>query len=72
MIGAFDHIYADNFLGAPAVNTHYVVLGFEALFPTHATLTPDDQHGELRWWTIEGLLSHPEVHENTKAYFRSV
>ena len=72
LIGAFDHIYADNFLGTPAVNTHYVVLGFEASFPSNATLTPDDQHGELRWWTIEDLLSHSEVHENTKAYFRSV
>ena len=28
LLGAYDHIYDDNFLGAPGVNTHYVVLGF--------------------------------------------
>lgn len=68
--GVFDHIYDDNFLGAPNVNTHYVVLGFETALPANTKLTPDDQHGELRWWTVEDLLADARVHANTKAYFQ--
>src|SRR6267142_1083027 len=30
LVGVFDHIYEDNFLGTPGVNTHYVVLGLAA------------------------------------------
>lgn len=70
LLGVFDHIYPDNFLGAPDVNTHYVVLGLAAAWPVGATITADDQHGELRWWTVEELLASKVVHENTKAYFR--
>jgi colanic acid biosynthesis protein WcaH len=70
LIGAFDHIYEDNFLGAPDVNTHYVVLGFEAHLSSSAKLVGDDQHGELKWWSVDELLASERVHENTKAYFR--
>ena len=70
LLGVFDHLYEDNFLSAPGVNTHYVVLGFAAQLPLGTTLTPDDQHSELRWWRVEELLENSEVHNNTKAYFR--
>ena len=70
LIGVFDHIYPDNFLGAPDVNTHYVVLGMAAALSTQVPLATDDQHGELRWWTVDALLANEVVHENTKAYFR--
>ena len=70
LIGVFDHIYPDNFLGAPDVNTHYVVLGMTASLSTQERLVTDDQHGELRWWTVDSLLASEVVHENTKAYFR--
>ena len=69
LIGVFDHLYEDNFLGAPGVNTHYVVIGFAAQLPRNASVTPDDQHSELRWWRVDELLPHPEVHQNTKTYF---
>jgi colanic acid biosynthesis protein WcaH len=71
LVGVFDHIYEDNFLGTEGVNTHYVVLGFAARLPEGAPLTPDDQHGELRWWTVAELLASNAVHENTKAYFKA-
>jgi len=71
LVGVFDHIYEDNFLGAVGVNTHYVVLGFAARLPQGAKLTPDDQHGEFRWWTDAEILASAAVHENTKAYFRA-
>lgn len=70
LIGVFDHIYPDNFLGAPNVNTHYVVLGMETPWPADAEVTADDQHHELRWWGVSELLASAEVHENTKAYFQ--
>ena len=69
LLGVFDHIYEDNFLGAEGVNTHYVVLGFAARLPDGGKLTPDEQHGELRWWTVPELLASDAVHQNTKAYF---
>lgn len=70
LIGVFDHIYEDNFLGAGGVNTHYVVLGFAARLPAGAKLTPDEQHGEMKWWPVAEILAHSSVHENTRAYFR--
>ncbi len=69
LLGVFDHLYEDNFLGAPGVSTHYVVLGYEGRLEPGALITPDDQHGEMRWWTVEELLASAEVHENTKRYF---
>jgi colanic acid biosynthesis protein WcaH len=70
LLGVFDHIYPDNFLGAPDVNTHYVVLGMEAPWPNSASVTTDEQHDEFRWWTAAEILASDKVHENTKAYFR--
>ena len=70
LLGAFDHLYPDNFLGAPSVSTHYVVLGMEALWPAGARITADEQHDEFKWWTAAEILASHEVHENTKAYFR--
>jgi len=69
LLGVFDHIYEDNFLGAEGVNTHYVVLGFTSRLPDGVKLTPDEQHGELRWWPVAEVLSSPVVHQNTRAYF---
>lgn len=70
LLGVFDHIYPDNFLGTPDVNTHYVVLGMTAALSGDLAFTADDQHEELRWWTVEQLLADASVHENTKTYFR--
>ena len=70
LLGVFDHLYPDNFLGARDVSTHYVVLGMEAAWPPGASVQADDQHDEFRWWTAVEILASDAVHENTKAYFR--
>ncbi|SNS82792.1 colanic acid biosynthesis protein WcaH [Noviherbaspirillum humi] len=70
LIGAFDHLYPDNFAGEPGVSTHYVVLGYEFALPAGAALTMDDQHSALRWWDVDALLASDEVHANSKLYFR--
>ena len=70
-LGVYEHLYDDNALGVAGLGTHYVVMGHEwtamALPPV-----PDAQHHEVTWMTVLELLAHPEVHENTKAYFRQV
>jgi colanic acid biosynthesis protein WcaH len=69
-IGTFDHIYATNALQRPGFGTHYVVLAFEwALAPDHGAL-PDEQHSDYLWASEAEILQRPDVHENTKAYFR--
>lgn len=70
LVGVFDHIYDDNFLGKPGINTHYVVLGMEAQWPHLHEARQDEQHQAFRWWPVPELLASADVHENTKAYFR--
>ena len=70
LLGAYDHIYEDNFLNVDRVNTHYVVLAFSILLQQEIDVNPDEQHSDLQWWEIDKLLKDPTVHHNTKAYFR--
>jgi len=72
LLGASEHIYDDNFLNESGINTHYVVLAFVIELETEITVTPDDQHSEMKWWTVEDLLSDKAVHPNTQAYFREM
>lgn len=69
LIGAYNHIYNDNYLGKEHINTHYVVLGYKIKWPDDLNIHADDQHSELKWWPLAELLDNPEVHANTKAYF---
>jgi len=70
LLGASEHMYDDNFLNVPGINTHYVVLAFVIELETEITATHDDQHSEMKWWTIENLLGDNNVHPNTKNYFK--
>lgn len=69
LIGAFDHIYDDNFKGTSGVTTHYVALGHEFNLPKDQSITFDSQHEQIKWWSINDLLSSKIVQKNTKAYF---
>lgn len=70
LLGAYDHIYDDNFAGVDSINTHYVALGFKVIIKDGFTLTADTQHSDMQWWSQEQLLQSEEVHQNTKAYFQ--
>lgn len=70
-IGAYDHIYDDNFIGASGINTHYVALGHEVNLPKDQSITIDAQHAQVKWWGVNDLLSSEIVHQNTKAYFNA-
>ncbi|HEB83204.1 MAG TPA: GDP-mannose mannosyl hydrolase [Gammaproteobacteria bacterium] len=69
LLGAYDHIYNDNFLAEPGINTHYVVLGYALKLMDTSAIVADDQHSQFRWWSRRDLLAANDVHENTKRYF---
>jgi len=71
LLGAFDHIYDDNFSGVDGINTHYVVLAYKISLKENFEIVADEQHSEMKWWHKEDLLINPDVHQNTKAYFKT-
>ncbi len=69
-VGVNDHLYATNRFGKPGFGTHYVTLAYEIGLALDLSALPKDQHGEYLWMSPSEVLQCPEVHENTKAYFR--
>jgi colanic acid biosynthesis protein WcaH len=69
-LGAFEHLYPTNRFGLPGIATHYITLAYELLADLNPAVLPADQHGEYAWMSPGEILASPEVHENTKAYFR--
>jgi colanic acid biosynthesis protein WcaH len=69
LLGAYDHIYDDNFAGVQNINTHYVVLGFQLKGVDRAGIKTDSQHSRYKWMDINDLLQDGNVHQNTKNYF---
>ena len=69
LLGSYNHIYEDNFLGQPDINTHYVVLAYTLQLETDISIQPDRQHHSLNWWSVANILDDNNVHKNTKAYF---
>jgi colanic acid biosynthesis protein WcaH len=69
LLGAYDHIYDDNFIGQEGVNTHYVALGYQVLLLPGQTVNFDSQHSEVKWWPVSTLIESMMVHENSKKYF---
>lgn len=70
LLGAYDHLYPDNFHATAGISTHYVVLGYRIPVPSGFEMKADDQHTDLRWWSRAALLDDAGVHPNTKAYFK--
>jgi len=70
LLGAYEHFYDTNRFCEPGYGTHYVVLGYALTLAERADIALDDQHSAIQWMAVSDLLSAPDVHENTKAYFR--
>ncbi|MBU0730999.1 MAG: GDP-mannose mannosyl hydrolase [Proteobacteria bacterium] len=68
-LGAFEHLYQENFAEAPGFGTHYIVLAHEIQLEDNLPTIPQDQHRESAWFSVDQLLNDPAVHPNTKAYF---
>lgn len=69
-IGLFEHFYSTNRFGEPGYGTHYIVNAFHLNLSQRPEIRVDDQHRDIRWMSPEDILKAPDVHENTKAYFR--
>jgi len=70
-LGVYDHFYPTNRFEREGFGTHYVVLGYELSLEPQTVNLPTEQHAEYVWKKESELLDSPEVHENTKAYFRT-
>lgn len=68
-LGIYEHLYRDNFSGAAGIGTHYLVLAYRLQLDKDDYQPADTQHAEFRWFRRKELLSSPQVHPNTKAYF---
>lgn len=65
-----EHFYPTNRFQKKGFGTHYITLAYEIELRLETSRLPQDQHGEYAWMSPEELLRSPEVHENTKVYFR--
>jgi colanic acid biosynthesis protein WcaH len=70
-MGVYEHFYETNRFGEAGYGTHYVVLAHELQLPARPAIRTDSQHEAMRWMMPSAILAAPDVHENTKAYFRS-
>jgi colanic acid biosynthesis protein WcaH len=69
LIGVYEHIYETNTQGAPAYRTHYIVLAHELNLVERPPIVGDTQHVHFRWMSPSEIVSSPDVHPNTQAYF---
>ena len=68
-LGVYEHLYDSNVFGEEEFGTHYVVLAHELNLDHQPPIVSDWQHNGFRWMTPAELISSPDVHENTRAYF---
>lgn len=68
--GVFEHLYPENFAGVEDITTHYITLAYQIHLAEPLTDLPGEQHSAYQWWKVDDLLTSPNVHENSKLYFR--
>jgi len=68
-IGVYEHLYDNNVFGEEEFGTHYVVLAHQLHLDHYPAIVGDRQHSSFRWMTPTELISSPDVHQNTRAYF---
>ena len=68
-VGVYEHLYNDNVFGEEGFGTHYVVLAHQLKLDHQPPIMSDRQHSGFRWMTPTELVSSPDVHPNTRAYF---
>lgn len=63
----YEHFY-DNNVFNDSFTTHYVVLAHKIKLNKMPLL--NNQHSEYRWFDVEEVVNHDNVHRYTKDYFR--
>jgi colanic acid biosynthesis protein WcaH len=71
LLGVYEHIYPNNRFGDPGYGTHYVVVAYELNLGPRPAIVLDAQHRVAKWMGEAELRAAPDVHPNTKAYFRT-
>jgi protein-tyrosine-phosphatase/ADP-ribose pyrophosphatase YjhB (NUDIX family) len=69
-LGVFEHFYDANRFQDHDYGTHYVVLAYELTLTEQPSVKLDSQHSDIRWLSAVEILSAPDVHPNTRAYFQ--
>jgi colanic acid biosynthesis protein WcaH len=68
-VGVFEHFYEENRFEEPGYGTHYVVSAYSLALLARPNVRFDAQHRTMKWMPPGEILSVPNVHANTKAYF---
>ena len=73
-VGAYTHIYDENFAGKENISTHYVVLAYMVSLDLDLSALPTEQHSEYRWLESENATDANSgmVHENVVPYFGTI
>jgi colanic acid biosynthesis protein WcaH len=66
--GVYEHFYQDSFMSS-TITTHYVVLAYHVLLSKQPVL-PTSEHSDYRYFRLNYLMTHPEVHIYVKDYFK--
>ncbi len=66
LLGAFTHLYDNNFAEVAGIGTHYVVLAYRLDLELDLSALPTVQHQDYRWITRD---SPHKVHTNSLCYF---
>lgn len=66
LLGAFTHLYDDNFANAQGISTHYVALAYQLDLSLDLAVLPKQQHQAYRWLEADSPL---RVHPNSHVYF---
>jgi colanic acid biosynthesis protein WcaH len=71
--GLYEHFY-DDFVFSDetekSVTTHYVVLAFELELNQTIEVLPKSQHADYQWMSKQVILTHKQVHNHSRAYFK--
>jgi len=71
LLGVYDHLYDCNFKNDD-FGTHYVVAAYVIILEQKPTITGDDQHEKLDWFSINKIEEDDNIHQYTKNYVKPV
>ena len=69
LFGVYDHTYQNNFENNDFGTRYIVFAHIIKVDREKIILECDEQHSDLKWFTIEDLLNNDQVHKFVKYYF---
>ena len=67
-LGVYHQLYPNNYKNHD-FSSHYITFAVGFSWENNLLIKHDNQHEELKWWSISDLLASEDVHEYTKNYF---